>query len=977
MRKHFLILMLLSLLPLAGWAQIDISGVTPTITTGESYYYTNSTPTITLNVPKPSSAGSLTETTEYTLRYYNADQEEINKSAVKAVGTYWVAAVGTGEYEGVSVKKQFNIVKMPLVLTGTPGTKVYGTAADGTIFDLGTTGTVKTKYNSPSAILDLTSTLKTKITYSRAAGTAKADYAISATITDEAYAKNYSIAPANITTDGTTQAKYSITAKDFVEGTGTTGVTITIDDEGITYTGAAQEAKSITVVDNALGTTLVKGTDYTVAYTGDKITASTTQGITITGKGNYDTDGINKTYTIKPATIMVKPIAKKVYDGTNALPTAPTGATENTTAQGATGTGCYFKFQGLVNNEAESIIIFGTGANAPTWTWNVAGDATANVGTAAYVLKIANADVNTAFTATNYTFVAQTGSYTITQKDLTAVAKAAQTHTYGQEENYVLDETYPFGNPTTAETGDVDALKNAIKVVKAATAETTGANIGKFKLTPEYRTDAEIEAYVNANTTLTAEQKTTAIAAAKTAKGNYNLKTKTPGYLTDNKAPLTIALNEEFYTQYYKAGKLQKTYDGAAINPASWLNKEDGLTISGKINEDDQIDLSGLTITVSGTDNGNASTTPYTLQLSGATADDYNISYVASTFTINKRTLTIKIADQTFVNGAVATINQNAYTITDEDEDAGIAEGDEGKVFKLAFATGVVDGDGKLQLTANATPYDDKIEAVDVTGDASKWANYNVSQTKGKITAIAATAIVLDQTVDKTATLTANKYVAATDNKCTVSFPTGQRTLKKETWNTLVLPFDITVAELSQKFGYAVVDVIDETNSDANKVIFKIHMSEIPANTPFMIKVYKDTDLNNIVFSNVKIADPATATLVADDAAGNKLTGSYKPQAVAVGEYYMSGAGNWKLCGESFNIGGERAKFTKSTASTAREFNFFIEEADGTVTAIQSITAEGEAVPAEGWYTLKGVKLQGAPTEKGVYINNGKKVVIK
>ena len=171
--------------------------------------------------------------------------------------------------------------------------------------------------------------------------------------------------------------------------------------------------------------------------------------------------------------------------------------------------------------------------------------------------------------------------------------------------------------------------------------------------------------------------------------------------------------------------------------------------------------------------------------------------------------------------------------------------------------------------------------------------------------------------------------------------------------------------------------MIGDANSDANKVIFKIHMSEIPANTPFMIKVYKDTALNNIVFSDVKIADPATATLVAKDDAGNKLIGAYKPQAVAVGEYYMNGTGNWKLCGESFNIGGERAKFTKSTASTAREFNFFIEEADGTVTAIQSITAEGEAVPAEGWYTLKGVKLQGAPTEKGVYINNGKKVVIK
>ena len=54
-----------------------------------------------------------------------------------------------------------------------------------------------------------------------------------------------------------------------------------------------------------------------------------------------------------------------------------------------------------------------------------------------------------------------------------------------------------------------------------------------------------------------------------------------------------------------------------------------------------------------------------------------------------------------------------------------------------------------------------------------------------------------------------------------------------------------------------------------------------------------------------------------------------------------------------------------------------VEEADGSTTAISAITADGQLIPAEGWYTLNGVKLQAAPVEKGVYINNGKKVVIK
>ena len=58
---------------------------------------------------------------------------------------------------------------------------------------------------------------------------------------------------------------------------------------------------------------------------------------------------------------------------------------------------------------------------------------------------------------------------------------------------------------------------------------------------------------------------------------------------------------------------------------------------------------------------------------------------------------------------------------------------------------------------------------------------------------------------------------------------------------------------------------------------------------------------------------------------------------------------------------------------------FEIEEPGGMTTTIKAIdfAKENAAVSAEGWYTINGVKLVGAPTEKGVYIKDGKKVVIK
>ena len=60
---------------------------------------------------------------------------------------------------------------------------------------------------------------------------------------------------------------------------------------------------------------------------------------------------------------------------------------------------------------------------------------------------------------------------------------------------------------------------------------------------------------------------------------------------------------------------------------------------------------------------------------------------------------------------------------------------------------------------------------------------------------------------------------------------------------------------------------------------------------------------------------------------------------------------------------------------------FVMEEADGTTTAINGVEVDDinslQNANAEGWYTLQGVKLDSAPTEKGIYIFNGKKVMVK
>ena len=78
---------------------------------------------------------------------------------------------------------------------------------------------------------------------------------------------------------------------------------------------------------------------------------------------------------------------------------------------------------------------------------------------------------------------------------------------------------------------------------------------------------------------------------------------------------------------------------------------------------------------------------------------------------------------------------------------------------------------------------------------------------------------------------------------------------------------------------------------------------------------------------------------------------------------------------ESSYIKGFRAYFRlKDEAATARAFR--IDFGDGDVTGISTISADSKATTSDATYTLDGRRIS-QPAQKGVYIQNGKKVIIK
>jgi hypothetical protein len=49
----------------------------------------------------------------------------------------------------------------------------------------------------------------------------------------------------------------------------------------------------------------------------------------------------------------------------------------------------------------------------------------------------------------------------------------------------------------------------------------------------------------------------------------------------------------------------------------------------------------------------------------------------------------------------------------------------------------------------------------------------------------------------------------------------------------------------------------------------------------------------------------------------------------------------------------------------------------GETTGIGTLDTKTGDITLDGWYTMDGRKLEGKPTKKGLYINNGRKVAIK
>lgn len=195
-------------------------------------------------------------------------------------------------------------------------------------------------------------------------------------------------------------------------------------------------------------------------------------------------------------------------------------------------------------------------------------------------------------------------------------------------------------------------------------------------------------------------------------------------------------------------------------------------------------------------------------------------------------------------------------------------------------------------------------------------------------------------------------------------------------WNTLCLPFDVDANKVATAFAGAEIREIDPNKCTANTIQF-VPATEIKAGVPYIIKwnenVAEAKPFEKTFEGVTLIAEPKPVKVNNDIT----FTGFYnKTTADKLGESVAAiGAENKLFKVTSGEMKGFRAAFVLNSNAQPSAIKLVI---DGTATGIEDLVIDG--VKANGRvYNLNGQYLGNSLNglQPGLYIQNGKKIVVK
>lgn len=229
---------------------------------------------------------------------------------------------------------------------------------------------------------------------------------------------------------------------------------------------------------------------------------------------------------------------------------------------------------------------------------------------------------------------------------------------------------------------------------------------------------------------------------------------------------------------------------------------------------------------------------------------------------------------------------------------------------------------------------------------------------------------------------------------------TGRTLYRDGSWNTLCLPFDIEV-EGSPLAGATVksFESADYLPSTQTLVLNFEDATVINAGRPYLIRWESaggenaEGNLEFPTFSGVTLYGEADDDeyVVSDDIIVT-FRGTYVKQTYEDADHSILYLGSDNMLyypapaedGQPVTIGAQRAFFQLAgltAGDLSSEARLFVlnfgdgDSATGIISLYKESVSRGAA--ASGWYDLQGRRLSGKPAKKGIYINDGKKIIVK
>ena len=222
----------------------------------------------------------------------------------------------------------------------------------------------------------------------------------------------------------------------------------------------------------------------------------------------------------------------------------------------------------------------------------------------------------------------------------------------------------------------------------------------------------------------------------------------------------------------------------------------------------------------------------------------------------------------------------------------------------------------------------------------------------------------------------------------------GRTLYKDNSWNTITLPFAIGNFSGTLFSDATVMELVGANFSEGTLTLDFSEAISIVAGRPYLVKWNSGATVENIVnpaFSGVTINGSDPQQIAKNDIVSFK--GIYSPFTLSANDrkkLYLSAANTLYYPSENVTIGAFRAYFELldglyAGTPSAEVNNFSLNFNPDEVTTILRVDANGQRSMVNGqcsmadgqWYTLDGRRLNGKPVERGFYIHQGKKVLVK